>query len=189
LVRLQEFVACACDVATALQIIESRTREQAAAVTRRTAAAVNPLTWHGEITAANAESVWKFTWAHINSLCGGWKTDSSNGQTKSDGSFMAPTNAEPHPVLDALKMRILTPPTLPRRKLIIDLSSVRFIDSTGLGLMVRAKKLVAGHGAHMVFTGVQPTVRNVIRIARLEDYLLGDTLSVPNNLDKAAVAA
>ena len=80
---------------------------------------------------------------------------------------------EPHPVLDALKLRILNPPSLLRqRKITIDLSNVRFIDSTGLGLMVRAKKLTLSHGAQLAFTGLQPTVRNVLRIAKMEEYLL-----------------
>jgi N-acetylglucosaminyldiphosphoundecaprenol N-acetyl-beta-D-mannosaminyltransferase len=210
-VRLREFITCACDVPTALQIIDSRAREATAAATRRTAAASNPLAWHGEITAANAEAVWKFTRDHIHLLCSGWKPSGANGNhngigspgagrvssgaVASDGnaafanghsstetngnparagdtSLLARANAEPHPVLDALKLRILNPPTLVSRKVTIDLSNVRFIDSTGLGLMVRARKLAGGYGAQLRFTGLQPAVRNVVRIAKMEDYLL-----------------
>jgi len=81
-------------------------------------------------------------------------------------------------VLDALKLRILNPPAIVRqRKVTIDLSNVRFIDSTGLGLMVRAKKLVASHGAQLSFSGLQPTVRNVVRIAKMEEYLLSDAVA------------
>jgi N-acetylglucosaminyldiphosphoundecaprenol N-acetyl-beta-D-mannosaminyltransferase len=193
LVRLREFITCACDVPTALQIIDSRAREQNAAATRRTAAALNPLTWQGEITAANAEAVWKFTREHINLLCAGWKSfglskahnngngdgnvngkGNGNGNGSSSTSLLSRSDVEPHTVLDALKLRILNPPTLSPRKLAIDLSHVRFIDSTGLGLMVRAKKLASSHGAHLTFTGLQPTVRNVLRIARMEEYLLSE---------------
>jgi anti-anti-sigma factor len=60
----------------------------------------------------------------------------------------------------------------PRRDVIIDLSGVRFIDSTGLGLMVRAKKLARNGGANLLFTALPPPVQNVIRIARLEEFLL-----------------
>jgi N-acetylglucosaminyldiphosphoundecaprenol N-acetyl-beta-D-mannosaminyltransferase len=60
----------------------------------------------------------------------------------------------------------------PRRDVIIDLSGVRFIDSTGLGLMVRAKKLARDGGANLLFTALPPPVHNVIRIARLEEFLL-----------------
>ena len=55
----------------------------------------------------------------------------------------------------------------------IDLSAVRFIDSTGLGLMIRAKKLAQREGKRVVFTGLQPAVRNVLHLARLEEFLLG----------------
>jgi anti-anti-sigma factor len=219
IVGLREFITCACDVPTALQIIDSRTREAIAAVTRRTAAASNPITWQGEITAANAEAVWKFTREHINLLCAGWKAGGSDrngnnnlhsqengggriqngtgnglgqahpavntgangyghGGRESDTSLLARADAEPHPVLDALKLRILNPPAIVRqRKVTIDLSNVRFIDSTGLGLMVRAKKLVASHGAQLSFSGLQPTVRNVVRIAKMEEYLLSDAVA------------
>lgn len=222
IVRLREFITCACDVPTALQIIDSRARETTAAATRRTAAASNPLAWQGEITAANAEAVWNFTRQHINLLCTGWKANGSNGEptasadgTSSNGfgaadhdhgdltngkgngkahqvnhtnggavaenygAVLNRGNGEPHPVLDALKLRILNPPTLLRtRKITIDLSNVRFIDSTGLGLMVRAKKLALSHGALLAFTGLQPAVRNVLRIAKMEDYLLSEQNSV-----------
>ncbi len=55
----------------------------------------------------------------------------------------------------------------------IDLSEVPFIDSTGLGLMIRARKVAAQSGSKIVFSGAQPNVRNVLRIARLESTLLG----------------
>lgn len=54
----------------------------------------------------------------------------------------------------------------------IDLSRVRFIDSSGLGLMVRARKLAHQRQRSLAFTGLQPPVRNVLRIAQLEEYLL-----------------
>ncbi len=55
----------------------------------------------------------------------------------------------------------------------VDLSEVPFIDSTGLGLMIRARKVAAQSGAKIFFSGAQPNVRNVLRIARLETSLLG----------------
>lgn len=57
---------------------------------------------------------------------------------------------------------------------IIDLSKVRFIDSSGLGLMVRARKLARQNGRPLAFTGLQPPVRNVLRMAQLEEFLLRD---------------
>jgi N-acetylglucosaminyldiphosphoundecaprenol N-acetyl-beta-D-mannosaminyltransferase len=61
----------------------------------------------------------------------------------------------------------------PRTPVIIDISAVRFLDSSGLGLMVRAKKLATQRGVEISFVGAQPSVRNVMHIARLEQYLLG----------------
>ena len=55
---------------------------------------------------------------------------------------------------------------------VIDLSAVRFIDSSGLGLMIRAKKLAASLGTDLEFTNAPDAVRNVVRLARLDAFLL-----------------
>ena len=57
-------------------------------------------------------------------------------------------------------------------KLIVDLSDVTFIDSTGVGLMVRAKKEAVKAGAALTFVGLQENVRNVVKLSKLEAYLL-----------------
>ena len=128
LMRLQNFFATAPDVASARQLIAARMREQNAAVRLRSPAAVNPLLWQGEITAANAEEVWDTTEGHLTSK--------------------------------------------QRRELIIDMSGVRFMDSTGLGLMVRAKKLARLQNIKLEFTHPQPAVQNVVHLARLDEFLL-----------------
>jgi len=128
LMRINQFFLSAPDMASAQYLLQVRAREQSAAVTLRTAAAVTPLVWRGEITAGNAEHVWAYTRAHLE-----------------------------------------TP--RPERELTLDLSDVRFIDSTGLSLMIRAKKLAQQQGAKLVFKGIQPAVQNVIQIARLEKFL------------------
>ncbi len=58
-------------------------------------------------------------------------------------------------------------------EVIIDLSAVRFIDSSGLGVMVRIKKLAQRHGTRLVFKNPQPAVLNVLQLSRLQDFLLG----------------
>lgn len=68
--------------------------------------------------------------------------------------------------------RFLNAPA-PDNQKVIDLSEVRFIDSTGLGLMVRARKMARARENTVVFLGLQPPVRNVVRLSRLEDFLLG----------------
>jgi anti-anti-sigma factor len=59
-----------------------------------------------------------------------------------------------------------------QRNLNIDLSGLQFIDSTGLGVMVRAKKFGARQQVDVRFSNPTGNVRNVIRISRLEDFLL-----------------
>ena len=56
--------------------------------------------------------------------------------------------------------------------LVVDLSVLRFIDSSGLGLMVRARKFARQGGINLRFTNLQPAVMNVVQIARLEKFLL-----------------
>lgn len=58
-------------------------------------------------------------------------------------------------------------------EVIIDLSAVRFIDSSGLGAMVKVKRLAQRHGTKLVFKKPQPAVLNVLHLSRLEDFLLG----------------
>jgi anti-anti-sigma factor len=65
---------------------------------------------------------------------------------------------------------------LVQRSLTIDLSKLRFIDSTGLSVMIRAKKYAARQQMNLQFEGAQPNVLNVIRLSRLEDFLLNDSL-------------
>jgi anti-anti-sigma factor len=129
--RISEFFSCAPDLASARYLVQVRARERSAAVTLRTPAAVTPLVWHGEITAANARQVWENTRAYLEA---------------------------------------------PRRdgELALDLSAVRFIDSSGLGLMIRAKKLAQKQGVNLIFNGIQPAVKNVIHIAHLEEFLQND---------------
>lgn len=53
----------------------------------------------------------------------------------------------------------------------IDLSEVRFIDSTGADLLRRADRLARSYGATLGFIGVSPGVRNVLDMANLNDIL------------------
>jgi len=59
-----------------------------------------------------------------------------------------------------------------RKELVIDLSGVRFMDSTGVGVMVRAKKLAQREGVKLAFIHLQPAVENVIQLAQLQEFLL-----------------
>jgi len=54
----------------------------------------------------------------------------------------------------------------------ISLAGVRFVDSTGVRLMVRIRKLARLRGIQLKFTAPQPAVQNVLRILHMESYLL-----------------
>ena len=84
------------------------------------------------------------------------------------------TAANAEPVWQDMEKRLASNEA-PARKWVVDLSHVRFIDSAGLGIMVRARKFAHRRGCKLDFTGAQPPVRNVLRIARLETFLLEDT--------------
>lgn len=69
------------------------------------------------------------------------------------------------------------------RKLVLDLSGVSFLDSTGLGVIVGILKRVRTHGGELALAGAEPQVRKVFEITRMTDILpLHDTV-------EAAIAA
>lgn len=67
----------------------------------------------------------------------------------------------------------------PVNKLVLDLSRVSFMDSTGLGALVSLLKTLGANGA-MAVAGVQPAVRMLFEMTRL------DTLfRLTGNIDEA----
>ena len=63
-------------------------------------------------------------------------------------------------------------PAAPGMTVVIDLSRVMFVDSTGISLMLRLKKNLARQDLTLKFTDPIASVRNVLRHMRLEEYLL-----------------
>jgi len=53
------------------------------------------------------------------------------------------------------------------KKVIIDLSSVEFVDSTFLGVIVNTLKKVAKLGGDLKLVGFQPAVRSMLELTRL----------------------
>jgi N-acetylglucosaminyldiphosphoundecaprenol N-acetyl-beta-D-mannosaminyltransferase len=62
---------------------------------------------------------------------------------------------------------------LRHERLTIDLSGVRFLDSTGVRLMAQAKRQALQLGATLDFTHPSSDVLNVVRLARLQNFLFG----------------
>ena len=63
--------------------------------------------------------------------------------------------------------------SVPGMSVVIDLSRVMFVDSSGVGLMLRFKKNLQRRNIELTFTNPVEPVRNVFRYTRLEEYLLG----------------
>ncbi len=59
------------------------------------------------------------------------------------------------------------------KELTVDLAGLRFLDSSGVGLMVRARKKCRETGLSLQFTNPSPNVRSVIRMLKMEPILLG----------------
>jgi stage II sporulation protein AA (anti-sigma F factor antagonist) len=61
---------------------------------------------------------------------------------------------------------------VPGQKIMLDLSGVRFIDSSGIAVLVRLRKLVRSFGAEVEMTSPTPAVANVMRASGLAALLL-----------------
>lgn len=61
----------------------------------------------------------------------------------------------------------------PGMNVVIDLSRVTFVDSTGIGLMVRFKKNLKRRNLNLKFLNPVASVRNVVRQTQLEEFLFG----------------
>jgi anti-anti-sigma factor len=55
-------------------------------------------------------------------------------------------------------------------ELLIDLSEVDYIDSSGVGTMVYVKREVERAGGHVVLIGLRPRVRGVFEMTRLDTF-------------------
>jgi len=61
------------------------------------------------------------------------------------------------------------------KRIAIDLAEVRFVDSAGVGLMLRIRKQGRLRNTEVAFLNPQPNVLNVVRTLHLEQYLFGET--------------
>lgn len=73
--------------------------------------------------------------------------------------------------------------TLGQSRIVIDLSGVDFLDSTGLGVIVGVLKRVRTHGGDLAVAGAEDHVRKVFDITRISDVV-----SMYDNADDACAA-
>ena len=68
-------------------------------------------------------------------------------------------------------------------KVIADLSDVEFVDSSGLGMLISWFKCVTEANGRIVFANVQPYVRKIIKISKLDKiFTLTETLDEAKEL-------
>lgn len=55
-------------------------------------------------------------------------------------------------------------------RVIFDLSGVGYMDSSGVGTIVNAKRMIEKKGGRLTLVGLQPRVKSVFEITRLESF-------------------
>ena len=55
---------------------------------------------------------------------------------------------------------------------VVDLANVNFVDSTGIGMMLKLKKRLWQRNVKLIYRAPTDAVRNVLRMTKLESYLL-----------------
>lgn len=68
-------------------------------------------------------------------------------------------------------------------RLIIDLADVTYMDSSGVATLVEALQKQRGHGGKMILAQLQPKVRSIFEIARLDQVF-----TIVDDLDTAKTA-
>ncbi len=66
-----------------------------------------------------------------------------------------------------LKERIRSVITEERKRLVVDLGNVTFIDSSGLGALISALKVLRANGGDLKLANVSEPVRSILEITRL----------------------
>jgi anti-sigma B factor antagonist len=96
------------------------------------------------------------------------RTDGDDGEAtlRIEGTLDAVTAPELRPALDALVAEN-------KQKIIIDLSSLRLIDSSGVGVLVSLFKRVRANGGDVRIVGVRDQPRAIFRLLRLDRVFPG----------------
>lgn len=57
------------------------------------------------------------------------------------------------------------------RKIIVDMKSLEYIDSAGIGTLINTTKMIRGKGGDVVLTNVSSDIRNIFNIINLQDFI------------------
>ena len=58
---------------------------------------------------------------------------------------------------------------------VVDLSGVTFIDSSGMAVLIRAMQSMKEYGGHLTISGLNENVRSIFEIARLDQIFVIDS--------------
>jgi anti-sigma B factor antagonist len=58
------------------------------------------------------------------------------------------------------------------RRLVVDLSKVTYIDSSGLAVLIEAMQNVEAYGGKFILAGIQENVKPIFEIARLDQVFI-----------------
>jgi anti-sigma B factor antagonist len=96
------------------------------------------------------------------------RTDAEDGEAtlRIEGTLDAVTAPELRPALDGLVAE-------KKQKIVIDLSSLRLIDSSGVGVLVSLFKRVRANGGDVRIVGVRDQPRAIFRLLRLDRVFPG----------------
>ncbi len=73
-------------------------------------------------------------------------------------------------------------------KLIVDLSGVSFIDSSGLSVLISAFKLIRAKGGRMLLSGISKNVQTLLELTRLSEIfeMYASTEAALDSMSKAS---
>jgi len=95
------------------------------------------------------------------------RTDDGDDTTLTiDGTLDAVTAPELRPVLDALVAEN-------RKKIVVDLASLRLIDSSGVGAIVSLFKRVRAYGGEVKITGLKDQPLAIFKLLKLDSVFRG----------------
>lgn len=102
------------------------------------------------------------------------------------------TQEEPYPIVcvrgeidlrsspELLSRLVEVSDALPPR-VVVDLSAVSYVDSSGVGTLVQVKRRIDRKGGRIILSGLQPRVRSVFEITKLDKFF-----TITDSLDAAA---
>jgi anti-sigma B factor antagonist len=67
--------------------------------------------------------------------------------------------------------RALLRPRPPRQRVVLDLAELRFMDSTGLRILLKARRAAAEDGWRLVLRSVPPNIRRLLELAGVQDAI------------------